>query len=184
MRSILVHPLTREEVSPPHLRYRLYVYVYYVCDRLPEKVCPCYQFFPYIPNIFAFPNRDHEIRNAWIGPSFPLDLSTLPLKSEEMPLQYPSLSTPSNYASFWTIYSNLLCVLCCRTRLFCHRSHLHIGGTSQTWGERRTYPRWRKGSCEGTEGLMSLPFYTFSIRTSIHIIPCRNPALPRKHDAS
>ncbi|KAL4265791.1 DOPA 4,5-dioxygenase [Pleurotus pulmonarius] len=34
---------------------------------------------------------DHEVRNAWIGPSFPLDLSTLPLKSEDIPLQYPSL---------------------------------------------------------------------------------------------
>ncbi|KAG1736937.1 DOPA-like domain-containing protein [Suillus paluster] len=34
---------------------------------------------------------DHEIRNAWIGPSFPLDLSTLPAKSEEVHIQYPSL---------------------------------------------------------------------------------------------
>jgi len=36
-------------------------------------------------------SRDHEIRNAWIGPSYPLDLSTLPVNSEEIPLQYPSL---------------------------------------------------------------------------------------------
>ncbi|OCB91103.1 hypothetical protein A7U60_g1668 [Sanghuangporus baumii] len=35
--------------------------------------------------------RDHQFRNAWIGPSFPLDLSTLPLRSEDIPLQYPSL---------------------------------------------------------------------------------------------
>ncbi|KAI0303325.1 DOPA-like domain-containing protein [Multifurca ochricompacta] len=35
--------------------------------------------------------KDHEIRNAWIGPSFPLDLSTLPVKSKKVPLQYPSL---------------------------------------------------------------------------------------------
>ncbi|GBE82804.1 DOPA 4,5-dioxygenase [Sparassis crispa] len=35
--------------------------------------------------------KDHEVRNAWIGPSFPLDLSTLPIKSAEIPLQYPSL---------------------------------------------------------------------------------------------
>jgi len=35
--------------------------------------------------------KDHEIRNAWIGPSFPLDLSTLPVKSRNVPLQYPSL---------------------------------------------------------------------------------------------
>jgi len=35
--------------------------------------------------------KDHELRNAWIGPSFPLDLSTLPVKSDEIPLQYPSL---------------------------------------------------------------------------------------------
>ena len=42
-------------------------------------------------NIFTDP-RDHEIRQAWLGSSFPLDLSTLPLRSEEIPLQYPSLS--------------------------------------------------------------------------------------------
>jgi DOPA 4,5-dioxygenase len=36
--------------------------------------------------------RDHEVRNAWIGPSFPLDLSALPVQSETVPLQYPSLS--------------------------------------------------------------------------------------------
>ncbi|KAG6375841.1 hypothetical protein JVT61DRAFT_2700 [Boletus reticuloceps] len=35
--------------------------------------------------------RDHDIRNAWIGPSFALDLSTLPVLSEKLPLQYPSL---------------------------------------------------------------------------------------------
>ena len=35
---------------------------------------------------------DHEVRNAWIGPSFPLDLSTLPVRSDAVPLQYPSLS--------------------------------------------------------------------------------------------
>lgn len=40
----------------------------------------------------TFPDRDHEIRNAWIGPAYPLDLSTLPLRSDEIPLQYPSLS--------------------------------------------------------------------------------------------
>ncbi|KAJ3538522.1 hypothetical protein NM688_g6510 [Phlebia brevispora] len=34
---------------------------------------------------------DHETRNAWIGPSFPLDLSMLPIRSKEVPLQYPSL---------------------------------------------------------------------------------------------
>ncbi|KAI1791521.1 DOPA-like domain-containing protein [Ganoderma leucocontextum] len=35
--------------------------------------------------------KDHEIRQAWLGPPFPLDLSTLPIKSDEVPLQYPSL---------------------------------------------------------------------------------------------
>ncbi|KAI0689031.1 DOPA-like domain-containing protein [Cerioporus squamosus] len=35
--------------------------------------------------------KDHEIRNAWLGPSFPLDLSTLPVRSDEIPLQYSSL---------------------------------------------------------------------------------------------
>ncbi|KAJ4493379.1 DOPA-like domain-containing protein [Lentinula lateritia] len=34
---------------------------------------------------------DHEFRSAWLGPSLPLDLSTLPLRSDEIPLQYPSL---------------------------------------------------------------------------------------------
>ncbi|KZP13813.1 hypothetical protein FIBSPDRAFT_834722 [Athelia psychrophila] len=35
--------------------------------------------------------RDHEIRNAWLGPSFPLDLDALPVRSNELPLQYESL---------------------------------------------------------------------------------------------
>ncbi|KAJ7272826.1 DOPA-like domain-containing protein [Mycena rebaudengoi] len=34
---------------------------------------------------------DHESRSAWIGPSFPLDLTTLSIRTEEIPLQYPSL---------------------------------------------------------------------------------------------
>ena len=32
------------------------------------------------------------IRSAWIGLPFPLDMSTLPLKVEEIPLSYPSMS--------------------------------------------------------------------------------------------
>ncbi|KAH9483587.1 DOPA 4,5-dioxygenase [Psilocybe cubensis] len=35
--------------------------------------------------------EDHDTRVAWIGPSYPLDLTALPLRSEEIPLQYPSL---------------------------------------------------------------------------------------------
>ncbi|KIK79644.1 hypothetical protein PAXRUDRAFT_834003 [Paxillus rubicundulus Ve08.2h10] len=35
--------------------------------------------------------RDHEIRRAWLGPSYPLDLSRLPVLTEDIPLQYPSL---------------------------------------------------------------------------------------------
>ncbi|TFK22662.1 hypothetical protein FA15DRAFT_595702 [Coprinopsis marcescibilis] len=35
--------------------------------------------------------RDHEIRNAWIGPPFPLDLLRLPVEEDTVPLQYPSL---------------------------------------------------------------------------------------------
>ncbi|KAH6919226.1 DOPA-like domain-containing protein [Coprinopsis sp. MPI-PUGE-AT-0042] len=34
---------------------------------------------------------DHEVRNAWIGPAFPLDLSVLLVESEQVPLQYPTL---------------------------------------------------------------------------------------------
>ncbi|KJA21036.1 hypothetical protein HYPSUDRAFT_42422 [Hypholoma sublateritium FD-334 SS-4] len=35
--------------------------------------------------------KDHEVRNAWLGPAFPLDLGTLPVRSEEIPSQYHSL---------------------------------------------------------------------------------------------
>jgi len=35
--------------------------------------------------------KDHETRNAWLGPSYPLDLSILPVKSKDIPLQYPIL---------------------------------------------------------------------------------------------
>jgi len=34
---------------------------------------------------------DHETRRAWIGPSFPLYLDTLPVRSEDIPMQYTSL---------------------------------------------------------------------------------------------
>ena len=42
--------------------------------------------------VLKFAYRDHEVRHAWLGSSFPLDLSTLPVRSDEVPLQYPSLS--------------------------------------------------------------------------------------------
>ncbi|KAJ7782564.1 hypothetical protein DFH07DRAFT_949354 [Mycena maculata] len=34
---------------------------------------------------------DHELRAACIGPSYPLDLTKLPIRSEKLPLQYASL---------------------------------------------------------------------------------------------
>jgi len=37
------------------------------------------------------PRKDHETRNAWIGPSFPLNLDMLPDHIDFMPLQYPEL---------------------------------------------------------------------------------------------
>ncbi|KAJ7633457.1 DOPA-like domain-containing protein [Mycena polygramma] len=43
------------------------------------------------PMLVLISLRDHELRGAWIGPPFPLDLSKLPVRSEELPLQYPSL---------------------------------------------------------------------------------------------
>jgi DOPA 4,5-dioxygenase len=44
-------------------------------------------------DFFSLPtSRDHVARNAWIGPSLPLDLSALAEKFEEIPLEYPSLS--------------------------------------------------------------------------------------------
>ncbi|KIM58141.1 hypothetical protein SCLCIDRAFT_1218882 [Scleroderma citrinum Foug A] len=49
-------------------------------------------------SIFVHPltkeeRKDHEIRNAWMGPSFPLDLTEVAVTRPEVPLQYPSLST-------------------------------------------------------------------------------------------
>ncbi|KAF7777649.1 hypothetical protein Agabi119p4_3721 [Agaricus bisporus var. burnettii] len=35
--------------------------------------------------------RDHENRNTWLGQSYALDLSTLPVYTEDLPLQYPAL---------------------------------------------------------------------------------------------
>ncbi|EIW85614.1 hypothetical protein CONPUDRAFT_135286 [Coniophora puteana RWD-64-598 SS2] len=35
--------------------------------------------------------KDHDIRRAWLGQPYPLDLTKLPISSEELPLQYPSL---------------------------------------------------------------------------------------------
>ncbi|EAU81862.2 DOPA-dioxygenase [Coprinopsis cinerea okayama7 len=43
------------------------------------------------PGIQGMALPDHDTRVAWIGPSYPLDLSTLPVESEEIPIQYPSL---------------------------------------------------------------------------------------------
>jgi DOPA 4,5-dioxygenase len=44
------------------------------------------------PSLPLSTSRDHVTRNAWIGPSFPLDLSDLVEKFEEIPVEYPSLS--------------------------------------------------------------------------------------------
>ncbi|TEB31431.1 hypothetical protein FA13DRAFT_1732872 [Coprinellus micaceus] len=46
---------------------------------------------------------DHEIRNAWIGPPFPLDLSTLPIRSEDLPLQYPTLKLGYSATTPWSL---------------------------------------------------------------------------------
>ncbi|KAF5349520.1 hypothetical protein D9756_008994 [Leucocoprinus leucothites] len=35
--------------------------------------------------------RDHEHRVSWLGQPYPLDLSTLPVYSEELPTQYSAL---------------------------------------------------------------------------------------------
>ncbi|KAF9546887.1 hypothetical protein CPC08DRAFT_708784 [Agrocybe pediades] len=35
--------------------------------------------------------RDHDTRAAWIGQPYPLDLSTLPITSADIPVQYKSL---------------------------------------------------------------------------------------------
>jgi hypothetical protein len=91
--SILVHPLTREEVSSSSSFTRSsHVWpetlIYSAKVGLQKSEIPYYaNLLP--PQIY----RDHEIRNAWIGPSYPLDLSTLSVKSKDIPLQYPSLST-------------------------------------------------------------------------------------------
>lgn len=38
------------------------------------------------------PYRDHESRAAWLGSPFPLDTSVLPVRSNDIPSQYGSLS--------------------------------------------------------------------------------------------
>jgi len=84
--SIFVHPLTKEEV------YSSLIYGSFDkrLNFTPEEVRNfCHM--PYI--ILKICSRDHEIRNAWIGPSFPLDLTKIPVTLPNVPLQYPSLST-------------------------------------------------------------------------------------------
>jgi len=46
----------------------------------------------YITYNYDMMDRDHEDRVAWLGQSYGLDLSTLPVYSEELPSQYSSLS--------------------------------------------------------------------------------------------
>ncbi|KAG8943711.1 hypothetical protein FRC04_002543 [Tulasnella sp. 424] len=65
--SILVHPLTRDEVL-----YQLSLH--------PSK-----------SDFALFQRADHETRRAWLGPSFPIYLDALPVRSAEIPVQYTSL---------------------------------------------------------------------------------------------
>ncbi|KIK03958.1 hypothetical protein K443DRAFT_441266 [Laccaria amethystina LaAM-08-1] len=51
--------------------------------------------------------KDHETRNSWMGPSFPLDLSTLPLRSDEIHLQYPILKLGYSAAPQLTLEQRL-----------------------------------------------------------------------------
>ncbi|KAJ7611706.1 DOPA-like domain-containing protein [Roridomyces roridus] len=67
--SILVHPITREEATSVRHLFS------------PSTT---------VPTLFYI-TSDHEQRNAWLGPPYPLDLTTLPIRSDELPLQYPSL---------------------------------------------------------------------------------------------
>ncbi|CAK5281036.1 unnamed protein product [Mycena citricolor] len=87
--SILVHPLTREEVSVyPALESRSQF-----SPGSSRKISPAHATDVAIdpPSVLTDDCRDHQIRSAWIGPSWPLDLSKLPVRSETIPLQYPSL---------------------------------------------------------------------------------------------
>ncbi|CAK5279198.1 unnamed protein product [Mycena citricolor] len=87
--SILVHPLTREEVSVyPALESRSQF-----SPGSSRKISPAHAADVAIdpPSVLTDDCRDHQIRSAWIGPSWPLDLSKLPVRSETIPLQYPSL---------------------------------------------------------------------------------------------
>ncbi|KAF7314980.1 hypothetical protein MIND_00012100 [Mycena indigotica] len=70
--SILVHPLTREQVR----------------SRTTSSVAFVLTMIEHLISAFS----DHEVRASWIGPAYPLDLSTLPIRSAEIPLQYPTLS--------------------------------------------------------------------------------------------
>ncbi|KAF5318125.1 hypothetical protein D9619_012197 [Psilocybe cf. subviscida] len=66
--SILVHPLTKEPRKSVHFLST---------------------------NFFALTtystSRDHDIRATWMGNPYPLDLSTLPNRADELPVQYTSL---------------------------------------------------------------------------------------------
>jgi hypothetical protein len=94
--SILVHPLTREQVS-------VYIYRLWTGNNNLATQKKWVRSFLSCTWLLNCVFRDHEIRNAWIGPSFPLDLSTLPLKSEEIPLQYSSLSIHAHTMKYRTV---------------------------------------------------------------------------------
>ena len=87
MNSVLIHPLTRQQVR---------VFVRLVVFRLWIFFSACkVEIFIIEHIIHNMMDRDHEDRVAWLGQSYGLDLSTLPVYSEELPIQYSSLSMPS-----------------------------------------------------------------------------------------
>lgn len=106
---------------------------------------------------------DHEFRSAWLGPSLPLDLSTLPLRSDEIPLQYPSLRmflqphalpfvSPDSYHLYrtWLLFSD---------------DSVELGWQTKTGRKcRKPTEEWER-SCSSSFGLN-------------HLLPSRMPSLP------
>ncbi|KAJ3900424.1 DOPA-like domain-containing protein [Lentinula edodes] len=83
------HPIGSYEIWVPAETFSS-VFSYLCMNRGNLSVC-MYLVSILMLNTTPIRPSDHELRSAWLGPSLPLDLSTLPLRSDEIPLQYPSL---------------------------------------------------------------------------------------------
>ena len=96
-------------------------------------------------------------------------MSTLPLRSEEIPLQYPSLST---YSAFRHIRAVALISIPCRARLLLHSSQADFEGMQAHWYQHRADPQKREGGREGTQRLITGRFWRQRRQSSSIFRPC------------